>query len=134
MLRIRYYWRLSQSNEVIGCLGRAVSFDSCLMSICLIRGGGLCQRNWKERLHSSRAAREALVQQSLSVWLWMERKLLLRTRKVLTRLWPSSKPLNAQGGRLSLFRRTPRMPTPAKPPSKKPLRHLEIGRAHVLTP
>src|SRR5208282_2646541 len=35
MLQVRYYWRLEQSNEVIGCLGRAISFGSCLMSICL---------------------------------------------------------------------------------------------------
>src|SRR5580704_6852923 len=98
MLQMRYYWLLEQSNEVIGCLGRAISLGSCLMSICLIRGGGLCQRNWKERLHLLRAAREALVQQSLSVWRRMERKSPLRTRKVATRLWPSSKPLNAQAG------------------------------------
>src|ERR1700686_1695120 len=26
MLQIRYYWRLGQSNEVIGCLGRAIKF------------------------------------------------------------------------------------------------------------
>src|ERR1700685_833265 len=26
MLQIRYHWRLRQSNEVIGCLGRAIKF------------------------------------------------------------------------------------------------------------
>src|SRR4029077_3159286 len=103
MLQMRYYCRFGQSNEVIGCLGRAISFDSCLMSISLIRGGGLCQRNWKERLHLSRAAREALVPQSLSVWLWMERKSLLHTRKVPTRLRRSSKRLNAPVERRSQF-------------------------------
>src|SRR5580700_690243 len=96
MLQMRYYCRLGQSNEAIGCLGRAISLGSCLMSICLIRGGGLCQRNWKERLHLSRAVRAALVPQSLSVWLWMERKSPLHTRKVSTRLRRSSKRLNAQ--------------------------------------
>ena len=42
------------------------------------------------------------------------------------------KAIERAGGRLSLFKRTPRMPTPAKPQSKKPLRHL-VGSMSLST-
>src|ERR1700732_241081 len=83
-----------------------------------------CLRNWKERLHSLRAARAALVLQSQSVWLRTERTWPSHTRKVPMRPRRSSRRLNALAERRSQFRRTPLMPAPSKPRSKRPWRHL----------
>src|SRR5438093_154592 len=86
------------------------------------KGEKQCLRNWKGRLHSLRAARAALVLQSLSVWPRTERTWPSHTRKVPPRPRRSSRRLNAPAERRSRFRRTPPMPTPAKPPSKRPSR------------
>src|SRR3984893_2261092 len=83
-----------------------------------------CLRNWKERLHSLRAARAALVLQSPSVWLRTERTWPSHTRKVPMRPRRSSRRLNALAERRSQFRRTPLMLAPSKPRSKRPWRHL----------
>src|SRR5216683_2938289 len=82
-----------------------------------------CPRHWKERLHSLRAARAALVLQSPSVWLRTERTWPSHTRKVPTRPRRSSRRLNAVAERRSQFRRTPLMLAPSKPRSKGPWRH-----------
>src|ERR1700731_2738807 len=66
-----------------------------------------CLRNWKERLHSLRAARAALVLQSPSVWLRTERTWPSHSRKVPMRPRRSSTRLNALAERRSQFRRTP---------------------------
>src|SRR6202035_3134597 len=58
-----------------------------------------CLRNWKERLHSLRVARAALVPQSPSVWQRTERTWPSHTRKVPTLPRRSSKRLNAQAER-----------------------------------
>src|SRR5713101_9993160 len=50
-----------------------------------------CLRTWKEKLHSLRAARAALVLQSLSVWLPTERRWPSHIRKVPTRPHRSSR-------------------------------------------
>src|SRR3984893_14113658 len=63
-----------------------------------------CLRNWKERLHSLRAARAVLAPPSLSVWPWTEPMWPSHTRKVPTRLRRSSKRLNALAERRSQFR------------------------------
>src|SRR5260370_31025095 len=68
------------------------------------KGEGQCQRNWKERLHSLRAARAALVLPSPSVWLRTERTWPSHTRKVPTRPRRSSRRLNAVAERRSQFR------------------------------
>src|SRR6266478_3523347 len=81
-----------------------------------------CLRNWKERLLSLRAGRAALALQSLSVWPRTERTWPSHTRKVPPRPRRSSRRLNAPAERRSRFRRTPPMPTPAKPRSKGPWR------------
>src|SRR5213594_5150692 len=54
-----------------------------------------CLRNWKERLHSLRAARAALVLQSPSVWLRTEQTWPSHTQKVPLRPRRSSRRLNA---------------------------------------
>src|SRR2546426_2057340 len=61
------------------------------------KGEGQCQRNWKERLHSLRAARAALVLQSPSVWLRTERTWPSHTREVPTRPRRSSRRLKRAG-------------------------------------
>src|SRR6266446_4013655 len=81
-----------------------------------------CQRNWKERLHSLRAAHAALVLRSRNVWPRMERTWPSHTRKVPMRLRRSSRRLNAPAEKRSQFRRTPLMPTPSMPRSKRPSR------------
>src|SRR5882672_6858743 len=88
-------------------------------------GENQCLRNWKERLHSLRAARAALVLQSPSVWLRTERTWPSLTRKAQMRPRLSSRRLNAPAERQSQFRRTPLMPAPSKLRSKRPSRRSD---------
>src|SRR5438874_13702447 len=62
--------------------------------------------NWKERLHSLRAARAALARQSLSVWPRTERAWPSHTQRTPARLPPWSKRLNRVAERLSRSKRT----------------------------
>src|ERR1700694_1195351 len=57
-----------------------------------------CLRNWKERLHSLRAARAALARQSLSDWRRTERVWPSRTRRTPARLPAWAKRVNSMGG------------------------------------
>src|SRR4029450_7383260 len=59
-----------------------------------------CLRNWKERLHSLRAALAGGGLQSLSVWPRTERTWPSRTRRTPARLPPWSKRLNSMAERL----------------------------------
>src|SRR5258705_3518071 len=86
------------------------------------KGEEQCLRNWKEKLHSSRADRAALVPQSPSVWLRTERTWPSHTPKVQRLPRRSSRRLNALAERRLQFRRTPLMPAPSKLRSKKPSR------------
>src|ERR1039458_3617701 len=66
-----------------------------------------CVRNWKERLHSLRAARAASALRSLSVWQRTEQTRPSLTRKVPTLQRRVTSRLNAVAERGSRYRRTP---------------------------
>src|ERR1700731_467515 len=59
-------------------------------------GENRCLRNWKERLHSLRAARAVLALQSLNVWPRKEHTWPSRTRRTPARLPPSDRNFNSR--------------------------------------
>src|SRR5258708_38063473 len=79
-----------------------------------------CLRTWRERLHSLRVARAALVLQSQSVWPRTERTWPSHTLKVPMRPRRSSGRLNAPAEGRSQFRRTPPTLAPADQRADKP--------------
>src|SRR5207249_4994308 len=120
MLRTKPF--LQTTKSIIQRLASGIAVATAQLQISK-NGEKQCPRNWKGRLHSLRAARAELALQSLSVWPRTERTWPSHTRKVPTRPRRSSRRLNALAERRSQFRRTPLMPAPSKPRSKRPSRH-----------
>src|SRR5580704_9421272 len=113
------------------CITKVIEFSSerfrshaqCALQMETARRRKQCQRNWKEKLLSSQAARAASVPPSRSDWRRMARTWQSLSRKVRTQPRPSSRRLNALAEKRSRFRRMPPMPTRLKPRSKRRLQH-----------